>query len=62
MMTKRKTPRNPKGKRFYEGDWYKEVRVDPEKGVIVLRDNKHPFAEFEVPITYWAIKSVGTRG
>jgi hypothetical protein len=25
------------------------VRIDREKGVVVLRDNKEPFKEFEVP-------------
>lgn len=60
-MTRTKTPKNPRGKRHYNGEWYKEVRIDREKGVVVLRDNKEPFAEFDVPISYWGIKSAGLR-
>jgi hypothetical protein len=59
---KRKTLKNPKGKRRYKGEWYKEVRIDRERGVVVLQDNKEPFAEFDIPITYWSIKSAGSRG
>lgn len=58
---KRKTTKNTKGKRLYNGEWYQEVRIDHEKGVVVLRDNKEPFGEFDVSITYWTIKSAGSR-
>lgn len=59
---KRKKPKNPEGKKLYEGEWYKLVRIDREKGVVVLRGNGEPLTEFEVPITYWGIKSAGRRG
>jgi hypothetical protein len=61
-MTKKKKPKNPKGKRHYNGEWYKEERIDRDKGVVVLRDNKEPDGEIEVPITHWKPTSSGSRG
>ena len=60
--TPKKTAENPKGKRPYHREWYEEVRIDRERGVVVFRDNKKPFAEFDVPRTNGGIKSAGTPG